>query len=127
MPRIVRKLLSALLCVSLTACTSIRTVPDWSVSSKVSAKQYGLNVGDELLITTTPGRPVLMKLTAIEPQALTGRDLDKSDSIRVPFDQITQVERKEFDVLKTTLLVALIVVVGLTAAVKKAAFYPPPP
>ncbi len=135
MSRNATKLLSALLCINLTACTSMRVVPDWQRSvahnTANNPNRSGLNVGDELLVTAAHGRQVSMKLTAIESQMLVGRGTAKPDNVRLPFDQISQVERTEFDGLKTTGLVVLIVLIvnaGLAAALKNnVAFFPPPP
>ena len=126
MPRIATKILSALLCVCLTACTSLRTVPDWRASASPKDHAGSLRIGDELALTTASAGQVFMLVSAIEPGVLVGR-ADRADLTRVPFDQITNIERREFDVLKTTLLIVLIAVAGLAAAAKNAAFFPPPP
>ena len=130
MPHVLfQRLLVALLSLSLVACSTLRTVPEWRQASApgAPASSQAVRVGDEVRVKTASASPVDLTLTAVEADALAGNPKDKSPPVRIAFDQIVRVERMELDVLKVAGLVVVGLVVLLGVALKNAAFFPPPP
>jgi hypothetical protein len=120
MTRILEKLLVITACVSLMACTTVRTVPDW--------QPQGLHSGDKLTVTTKgdfKSELVFVALTTDVLQGTVGKD---KKPVEISRDQITQVERREISALKTTALIGAVVLVGLIAiGLSEAAFLPGAP
>lgn len=106
--------LSAILCISISACTTLRAVPDWRASSPAGAtgQNQGLSVDDEVLVTTVEGNQTRLIILSIEPDALVGYSHqhgypDRVDQpIRIKFDDIAKVERSETSWLRTSLAIA---------------------
>ncbi len=124
--KLCQKILGLILCVCITACTSLRTVPVTPEGSGATAS-HKLNVGDEIVVASRSGGSQKMVINAIEANALLGRVDGVQQPVRIAFNDIAQVERREIDALKSAVLVLLIVVGGSAALLKKAAFFPPAP
>jgi hypothetical protein len=75
------------LAYALAACTSLQGVP----ISHEPGKTPAVKVGETVEVTNSKGETLKFKVTAIEPDALVGKD------IRVPYVEITtlQVERND--------------------------------
>ncbi len=117
MSSIVLRVLSVVLYVTISACTTMRAVPDWRAGAPAGTpgENQGLNVDDEILVTTVSGNQLRLIVLNIEPNALLGYShqhgyVDRKDQpIRVPFDEIATVERSEVSAWRTSL--------GITGAV----------
>jgi len=99
----------AFVCVAsllVTSCTSLHrvSVPGSETSSTVPSVQ----VGDSVVVTTRAGEQKKFKVTAVEPEALAGKD------VRVPYVDMASLSVRQTSVGKTTLLVALVVLGILT-------------
>jgi hypothetical protein len=114
--------IAAILSVSLMACSSMRAVPDWraQANSSSSEGQRTLKVGDEVTVTTADKGPISLVLTRIEPDALVGTTA--GSEIRLPFEQVSGVEVRRFDGLRTTGLTVLIILALLYWALSSATF-----
>jgi hypothetical protein len=91
---------AAIALLTSLSCTQLKSVP----LTEVTAQQL---VGDELRVTTLDGRAVTFRLEAVADSALVGVrwEVVRNRSVRVPervrFDEIAEVERREFSVWKT--------------------------
>ena len=99
----------AFVCVAsfvVTSCTSLHrvSVPGSETSSTVPSVQ----VGDSVVVTTRAGEQKKFKVTAVEPEALAGKD------VRVAYADMASLSVRQTSVGKTTLLVALVVLGILT-------------
>ena len=99
----------AFVCVAsflVTSCTSLHrvSVPGSETSSTVPSVQ----VGDSVIVTTRAGEQRKFKVTAVEPEALAGKD------VRVAYADMASRSVRQTSVGKTTLLVALVVLGILT-------------
>ena len=127
-PLLVR-LLSALLCLSIAACSTLRVVPGWrdppAPGSADSTRR--LQVGDVVRVKTRTADEQVLFVTAIESDTLVGQPAGSAPPVRIPLDDIVQVERKEFDANRTAWLGAAVIVgivALLYAALSRAAFFP---
>jgi hypothetical protein len=105
---------SALLSFCLVACSSTRAVPELGVQTNTpnSERQTTLNVGDEVTVVTVAKSSISLVLTRAESDALVGTV--SGSELRLPFEQIVNVEVRRFDGLKTMGLAALIIVALFT-------------
>jgi hypothetical protein len=128
-----RRVLVLWLCGCLSACSTMREVPQWRPSGAASAPAPGdgLRAGDDVRITLVSSEAIGLRLTAVESDALVGVPNDSSAPRRIALDQIAGVERKETDAVKTaglvTGVVLLTVVVYALALMRlyNKAFVPP--
>lgn len=67
-----------------------------------------VQVGDSVVVTTRAGEQKKFKVTAVEPEALAGKD------VRVAYADMASLSVRQTSVGKTTLLVALVVLGILT-------------
>ena len=93
----------AFVCVAsflVTSCTSLHrvSVPGSETSSTVPSVQ----VGDSVVVTTRAGEQKKFKVTAVEPEALAGKN------VRVAYADMASLNVRQTSVGKTTLLVALV-------------------
>ena len=89
----------------VTSCTSLHRV---SVpGTETTAAAPAVQVGDSVVVTTKAGEEKKFKVTAIEPDALVGKDG------RVPYADMATLSIKELQAGKTTLAVVLVVLVIL--------------
>jgi hypothetical protein len=107
MKKILRRTLLAILAVSLAACSTISVVADTRSSSAAVADNSAkrLAPGDDLRLRLISGERVSLLLVSIESDALVGTTTFQGTPVRVPTSQIESIERKEFDAVKTTLLI----------------------
>jgi hypothetical protein len=105
------RLLCTWLAVSLVGCSSLRPVADWSADRPPEVQARSLHAGDIVEVATPSGTSQRLVVTAVEADAVVVASADRSASQRVPFDRIQRVETRQFDGLRTALLV-----VGLTTA-----------
>jgi hypothetical protein len=84
----------------MTSCTSLHrvSVPGSETNSTVPSVQ----VGDSVVVTTRSGEQKKFKVTAVEPDALAGKN------VRVAYGDMASLSVRERSVGKTTLLVALV-------------------
>lgn len=85
----------------VTSCTSLHrvSIPGSETSSAVPSVQ----VGDSVVITTKAHEQKKFKVTAVEPDALAGKD------VRVAYADMASLSVGESSIGKTSLVVALVV------------------
>ena len=103
-----RRLLIAPICIalSLSACSTMRPID--LGGRPVTAV---LAPGELVRVWMRDGKSIEMTLTAVEPDALLGRD------VRLPLKEINRIERQELSGLRTTLLVVAIGVLAFGVVV----------
>ena len=84
----------------VTSCTTLERV---SIPGSETTAQVSVQVGDSVVATTRTGEEKKFKVTAIEPDALVGKD------VRVPYADMATLSVKESNKGMTTLAVALVV------------------
>jgi hypothetical protein len=90
---------------ALTACTSLQ-----GVSMPTDGKTPAVKVGERVEVTKKSGETIEFRVTAVEPDALVGKD------VRVPYSDISilQVERSDPAQTGATLwIVGGVILVGL--------------
>jgi hypothetical protein len=106
------------ICVSVTGCSTTRTLPRHDSIAEVQAS--GVKPGTKVVVTLTSGEVRTFRITAVEGDALLG------SNTRIPYADIAKLEVKRFDGRRTagvagaTLLVLL---GGLVYLVHQAANY----
>src|SRR5471030_3239743 len=113
---VLKKILAVVLCVSMTACTSMHVVADGQAAVKQvgDARGDGLASGDTLRIVGYDGRKQILEFSRVENGALQGKIDGKDRSI--PLDQIERIEREQIDGAKTAGLVAVLVAATVALA-----------
>ena len=109
-----RLIVTLCLCL-LAACTSMRPVLEGG-GAPLSAQQVQTSIhpGDKLSIARVDGSMLQMDVLSVLPDALEGSVAGASGVTRVRFDQISRIERREVDGVKTGWLGAgILVIVGL--------------
>lgn len=94
----------ALVCVAsflVTSCTSLHRVS--IPGAETTAAAPAVQVGDSVVVNTRAGAEKKFKVTAIEPDALVGKD------VRVPYNDMASLSVRQTSTGKTTLAVVLIV------------------
>jgi hypothetical protein len=96
----------------VTSCTSLHRVS--IPGSETSASVPAVQVGDSVVVTTKTAEEKRFTITAIEPDALVGKD------VRVPYAEMASLSVRKPNGGKTTLAVVLIVlgiliIVGVAA------------
>ena len=121
MRRFLKHTLLILLSFSIAACYNMRVVAEGrdGVQFAATGKADGLRAGDRLLITTSNGGQIEIRVKALEPDAILG-DIDgQAQPVRIPHEQIARIERKEFSGKRTWLLlgnlIGFVVVATLVA------------
>lgn len=116
MTSVLKKSVALLLCISMTACTSMHVVADGPLAVKQvgELRTEGLVSGESLQIVCYDGQKQIMEFGRIEAGALLGKVDGKERSIAL--DQVERIERKQIDGTRTTLLVGAIVAVALALA-----------
>jgi hypothetical protein len=112
MRRTLQRLILLVLCASLLACTTLQSLPPAAWGSPKNAVQPAspgrlaeLQVGDKLVLATAQQARVVLRLTALQPDALVGTNDADNSAMRVPLADIVSLQRQEVDVLRTALLV----------------------
>jgi hypothetical protein len=106
MMRLLKHALLILLSFCIAGCYNMRVVAEGrdAVQLATTGKADGLRVGDRLLITTSNGEQIKIRVKALEPDAILG-DIDgQVQPVRVPHEQMARIERKEFSGKRTWLL-----------------------
>ena len=90
----------------VTSCTSLHqiSIPGSETTAAVPAVQ----VGDSVVINTKTGEEKKFKVTAIEADALVGKD------VRVPYADMASLSVRELHSGKTTLAIVIVVLAILT-------------
>jgi hypothetical protein len=129
MSRLLVRVLAALLSLSIAACSTLRDVPSSRERATAGAPvpTRGLRVGDEVRLTLNSSAQTELVVTAVETDALIGNPTDKAPSVRIGYDQIARIERREFDWLKTSLLTVGALTLVAAYALSHVAFFPGPP
>jgi len=119
--RFLKRTLLILLSFSIAGCYNMRVVAEGrdAVQLATTGKADGLRAGDRLLITTSNGGQIEIRVKALEPDAILG-DIDgQAQPVRIPHEQIARIERKEFSGKRTWLLlgnlIGFVVVATLVA------------
>ena len=107
-----RKALLVAVSIALTACTSMRIVPTGSSARIGTAGQpnYVLVPGEVVGIKLRNGITFEFTLARVSSSELEGFKLDTPGTVVISLLDIETVERRQFDALKTTLLVVAIAV-----------------
>jgi len=100
---------TAFVCIAsflVTSCTTLQqvSIPGAETTAAVPAVQ----VGDSVVINTKTGPERKFKVTAIEADALVGKD------VRVPYAEMASLSVKEPHSGKTTLAIVIVVLAILT-------------
>jgi hypothetical protein len=120
MHKLFSRTVAVLISINLIACSSLRAIPDWQAQNEAASpvERPLFKVGDEVRLGTQANKQTTLVLTAVDADALTGIDPASKESVRIPLDQVTTVDVRRFDGLKTALMVVLVVLgivaVGLT-------------
>jgi hypothetical protein len=112
MHKLFSRTVALLISINLIACSSLRAVPDWHAQNAAALpiERPLFKVGDEVRLGTQANTQTTLLLTAVDPDALTGIEPESKQSVRIPLDQVTTVDVRRFDGLKTALLVVLVIV-----------------
>jgi hypothetical protein len=99
-----RTLVAAFAALSLLGCTSMQIIDQ----PAAPALQHKLKDGEQVGVLTKTQHHYDLKVTSVDAESFVGRDsADKAWSVR--YDQVEQIEARQFDGWKTTGLVAGIV------------------
>lgn len=99
-----RGLIAALAAMSLLGCTSMQVIE----KPAAPVLEHQLKVGEQVSVLTTTQHHYDLKVTSVDAASFIGRDSsDKAWSVR--YDQVEQLQSRQFDGWKTTGLVAGIV------------------
>lgn len=105
--RLFRRAGLILLCLSMVACSTVRTVPmNPTAAPSPFGRKDDLRIGDDITVRTAQGEGLTMKITALEPDALEGLVDGRPHPLRLKNDEITEIKRKEISVLRTGLVAA---------------------
>jgi hypothetical protein len=91
------------ICLSATGCTTTRTLP--RPAAGVELQSAGLKAGDKVIVTLTSGQVRSFRLTAIEADALAGKD------VRIAFADIEKLQSRKVSGRKVAAIVGATVVV----------------
>lgn len=135
MREITGRLIILLLSASLFGCSTMQAVPDWQTPASAAGAQpqQGLRAGDRILVTTRDSGRVELLFVALEAEVLVGTPPQGSDLVRIPFDQVTGVERytPKDDSSRAgfglALLIALVFLIGIGLSNIGGAYFPPGP
>jgi hypothetical protein len=106
------RLIVLLSCAAFAACTSLHTLVDTSASQEISASEIRPAIGrdDSLTVTTRHGAQTKVHVTTVTSEFIEGtQDKDKQLK-RFQLSDVVKIERREFDGLKTAILVVSIAV-----------------
>jgi hypothetical protein len=111
MHKLLSRTVAVFISINMIACTSLRAVPDWQTQNAAAlpSERPLFKVGDEVRLGSQANNQTTLLLTAVDPDALTGIAPESKESVRIPLDQVTAVEVRRFDGVKTALLVVLVV------------------
>ena len=112
MRQVVVRLVVLLSCAAFVACTSLHTLVDTSASQEISASEIRPAIGrdDSLTVTTRDGAQTKVHVTTVTSEFIEGtQDKDKQLK-RFQLSDVVKIERREFDGLKTAILVVSIAV-----------------
>lgn len=123
---VLRRLLVSILCINLTACTTLRGVPDWqpSAASASSTSLSGLKPGDRIVVTTAGNQSTKLVFVSLTTDSLEGRVGKNKPLVQIPRDQILLVERREFSMAKTAGLAAGVLLALLVEALGRSSGMP---
>jgi hypothetical protein len=118
-----QRLILLVLCANLLACSTLQSLPPaaWGAVKGVSppagtGSSGALQVGDKLVLATAQQARLVLRLTALQADALVGTNEADGSVLRVPSADIVSLQRQEIDVLRTALLVlAGVALVALVA------------
>jgi hypothetical protein len=96
--------------MSLVACTSLRVVGPAEGQRPLSA----LAPDEYVIVTKTDEHRVRLRVSAVSDEFLDGVDESSVQPLHLPIKDIAMVERREFSVVKTVLLMLAISVVAYT-------------
>ena len=118
--------LCVLLYLSISSCTSMKVVPGWPMPSDphLGVQASELRVGDELSLTIRPQKQMRFIVTSTEEKVLIGHIKGESETMRIHYDQIVSVERREVAVGKSILVGASAVIGFLATMAFSMAFAP---
>jgi hypothetical protein len=95
----------ASICLAATGCTTTRTLPRPAAAMEVQSA--GLEPGDKVIVTLPSGEVRKFRLTAIEADALVGKDE------RIAFADIQKLQTRKVSGRKVAgIVVATLVVIG---------------
>ena len=101
-----QRIVVALVCTALCACTSIRTLPVDSGSGHSNTADF--RPENQLAITLKTGEVYRMRFASSDTTAITGTELSAGARMVVPWVQIARIEHREVSVARTTGLVVVV-------------------
>lgn len=107
MRRFLKLTLLILISFSIASCYNMRVVAEGrdAVQLATTGTADGLRVGDRLLITTSNGEQIKIRVKAVEPDAILGNTDGQAQPVLIPHEKIARIERKEFSGKKTYLII----------------------
>ena len=109
--QLIRSTLLVIMSIALAACTSMRIVPT-GPSAKAAAESQNVQAlvpGDVIKIKLRDGNSFEFILAKISDSELQGIRSGATGNEVVKLQDVDTVERKQFDALKTTLLIVFVV------------------
>lgn len=91
------------ICLAAAGCTTTRTLP--RPAAAIEAQSAGLKPGDKVIVTLASGEVRKFRLTAIEADALVGKD------VRIAFADIEKLQSRKVSGRKVAAFVGATVVV----------------
>jgi hypothetical protein len=108
--RLFRSTLLVTTSLALVACTTLRVVPTGPAATAHGPAGQPLAPGDVVQVTLRDGSTLELSLTQVSDSGLQGLKAAAAATQTLAFAAIATVERKQLDVLKTSLLVTALVV-----------------
>lgn len=104
--------------LALVACSTLRTVTDQSAIAPAQRTRLppSLGIDDLVTVTTVDGTVRTLRVSAISETSLDGVAEGSAQASHILVEQIAKVERREFDGLKTALLIMTLVGIAYVIA-----------
>lgn len=110
MRQVFSRLIVLLSCAAFVACTSLHTLVDTNASQESSAAEIppAIAPNDSLTVTTRDGAQTKVHVTTVTPEYFEGTQGKDKQLKRFQLSDVVKIERREFDGVKTALLVVAI-------------------
>ncbi len=100
------RVIFVLLALSVAGC--VHTMEPVSEGTQIRVQ---LSIGDTVRVLTKDSERLTFRVAAFEPDVLVGEDA--GDSIRVPYEDIVFLERREFSRDETAMLAAVVGIIAV--------------
>lgn len=113
--RVIALLMAA--AVLLSGCVSMKTVALPAPGQPAAA--VAVKVGDRIQIGLRTGETFLLKVTAVETEALVGRAEASGQNVRIAYADIAKLQVQRMDAARTSLagVGTVLIIIGVAAAV----------